>query len=130
MKFETGQLVATAGVVEKANSDPNFSTFIGSCLGDYTNGDWGNTCDEDAAMNDEALFSGGRIFAKYDYYDPEVSIWIITEADRSYTTILFPEEYCGGDALYVAVRVFAFILGMIVGVPFYAITTDWGDDDK
>lgn len=89
MKVELGKLVATARVVDKANEDMDFAWFIGSCLGDYMNGDWGNVCDEDAKANDE----GGRILAKYDYSDPEVSIWIITEWDRSYTTILFPDEY-------------------------------------
>lgn len=92
MKFNIGQLVATHGVVDFTQENEGFASFIGSCLGEYTNCRWGDTCAEDSAMNDEALSSGGRIFAVYKYSD-EVSIWIITEADRLYTTILFPHEY-------------------------------------
>lgn len=93
-KFETGQLVATSGVVEMANADLEFSTFIGDSFGRYINCDWGDTCVEDAVTNDEALVHGDRILAVYKFPDdPEVTIWIITEWDRSATTILFPDEY-------------------------------------
>lgn len=92
-KFEVGQLVATAGVIEKAH-DEKFAYFIGDSFARYKNCDWGDTCAEDAATNDDALVHGDRILAVYKFPDdPEVSIWIITEWDRSATTILFPDEY-------------------------------------
>lgn len=54
-------------------------------------GDWGDMCDEDKMLNDEAVKHGGRIFSAYE---TEVGkLWIITEADRSATTILLPSEY-------------------------------------
>ena len=93
-KFNIGQLVATAGVVEMANADLEFSTFIGDSLARYEFCDWGDTCAENAAANDEALVHGDLILAVYKSPDdPEVTIWIMTEWDRSTTTILFPEEY-------------------------------------
>lgn len=91
-KFNTGKLFATAGVVEMANADLEFSTFIGDSLGRYINCDWGDTCPEDSRLNDSALMRDNRILAEYKYND-EVTIWIITEWDRSATTILLPDEY-------------------------------------
>jgi hypothetical protein len=55
-------------------------------------GDWGDLCDEDKDVNREALENGGRILSSY-YVTPSDKIWIITEADRSVTTVLLPSEY-------------------------------------
>ena len=96
--FKLGQLVATAGVAEAMESCESFRQFILSCLGRYTKGDWGELEEPDKEMNDEALTDESRILASYkmpaeipiDYAD---KVWIITESDRSSTTILFPEEY-------------------------------------
>lgn len=54
----------------------------------------GDLCDEDKATNDDALEYGGRLMSQYrrESY-PSQRIWIITEADRSCTTVLFPHEY-------------------------------------
>lgn len=49
-------------------------------------------CEEDKATNDNALVTEGRLFSSYDYKE-DIKIWIITEWDRSATTILFPSEY-------------------------------------
>lgn len=57
----------------------------------YVVGDWGDTCEEDAKFNDISVDQGERILAVYKRGD--WTIWIITEWDRSCTTILFPEEY-------------------------------------
>lgn len=54
--------------------------------------DWGELCDEDKATNDQALEVGSRLFSSYRDRN-EVKFYIITEADRSSTTILLPEEY-------------------------------------
>ena len=53
--------------------------------------DWGDLCSEDTDANNQALTSGRRIFSKYDIKGQ--SFYVITEADRSSTTILLPEEY-------------------------------------
>ena len=55
-------------------------------------GRWGDLCDEDKAMNDDAVKLGGRVFSAYRLRDCK-KIWVITEADRSSTTVLLPEEY-------------------------------------
>jgi hypothetical protein len=55
-------------------------------------GDWGDLGAEDWKANDEALTSGGRLLSAYVVRAGE-QLWIITEADRSSTTILLPEEY-------------------------------------
>jgi hypothetical protein len=54
-------------------------------------GDWGNVHPEDEVANDTATVYGGRILSCYDIGGER--IWIITEADRSVTTLLLPEEY-------------------------------------
>ncbi len=69
-----------------------FKRQINESLGSYYNGDWGILCDEDKDLNDEAVESGtDRVLATYTTIYGE--IYIITEADRSATTILFAREY-------------------------------------
>lgn len=53
----------------------------------------GDTCNVDAKMNNDAIRNGDRILAVYTQKNTDVTIWIITEWDRSVTTILFPNEY-------------------------------------
>ena len=57
----------------------------------HAGGDWGDLCPEDAAQNEYALRHGGRLFSAYGKGERE--FWIITECDRSATTILMPEDY-------------------------------------
>lgn len=74
--------------------DNDFGLFVMVSLERHKNGDWGNLWDEDKALNDEALEDGNRIMSAYNRKDrPKDKIWIITEADRSVTTVLFPDEY-------------------------------------
>ena len=92
-KFELGKVVATSGVYEMVNQDNEFDKFVRKSFVRHCDGDWGDLDEEDKRANDFALRNGDdRLFSKYNYND-EVSIYIITEWDRSYTTILFPEEY-------------------------------------
>ena len=90
-KFELGQVVATKGVSDLMKDDEIFDDFVRLSLRKYTNCDWGDTCKEDHKQNNEAIENGERIVAKYT--NDEHTIWIITEWDRSVTTVLFPEEY-------------------------------------
>ena len=55
-------------------------------------GDWGDVPPEDAAENELSLRKGFRLLSAYHTKDKE-KIWIITEADRSVTTLLLPAEY-------------------------------------
>ena len=92
MKFYLGQVVTTSGVWMKIEHDTDFAEYVGECFGRYTQCDWGQMCDEDKELNDEAVKTDGRIFASYEK-DGLPKRWIITEWDRSVTTILFPDEY-------------------------------------
>jgi hypothetical protein len=58
----------------------------------HVHGDWGEVGQEDWALNDRALVDGSRILSAYTT-ERGIRIWIITEADRSSTTILLPDEY-------------------------------------
>ena len=88
-----GNLLTTRGVQNLIEDDKNFYLFVIKSLSRYQECDWGDLCKEDKKLNDLAVKNGDdRILAKYCYND-EVSIYIITEWDRSATTILFPSEY-------------------------------------
>lgn len=90
--FEPGQFLMTAGVYNRFIEDKKFAEFVASSLDLYLNGFWRDTCEEDSALNDNAVKFGFRIFAVYKDCEG-TEIWIITEDDRSATTILFPYEY-------------------------------------
>lgn len=91
-EFELGQVVCTNGIAEAMKKDRDLYLFILDTLyKKYSKCDWGDTCEEDVRSNNEAVKNGERILAVYMYGDTK--IWIITEWDRSATTILFPEEY-------------------------------------
>jgi hypothetical protein len=61
-------------------------------LARHLTGDWGDLDEHDWRMNDDALESGGRILSQYFTQDC-TKFWIITECDRSATTVLLPDEY-------------------------------------
>lgn len=95
-KFKLGQLVATRGVSDRMQHDLAFAAFVSKSIRRYKECDWGDSPTEDKASNDAAVESGeDRIFASYEQVGVKapMKIWIITEWDRSATTILFPEEY-------------------------------------
>jgi len=70
--------------------ESGFSVFT-RCLDRHFAGDCGEMCEEDVLANERALRDGERIFSSYDTEFGK--LWIITEADRSATTVLFPSEY-------------------------------------
>ena len=92
MKFKLGKIVATMGVVDKMIRDRAFEDFINKPFDRYVNCDWGELDKLDSKSNTEALYKQERIFGAYTNDEGE-KIWIITEWDRSVTTILFPYEY-------------------------------------
>ena len=95
--FNTGQIVATRGAYDLASENPDFAQFIQKSLNRHVKGDWGDVDDEDKQTNDQSLKQGTRLLSAYnDDRFPRngiATIWIITEADRSATTVLFPDEY-------------------------------------
>ena len=90
--FKLGKLVMTRGVHSKIKEDVDFSIGVLDAFERYQRCDWGDLCEEDKAENEHALKEGERIFAVYNIGD-EKKLWIITEWDRSVTTLLLPEEY-------------------------------------
>lgn len=91
MKFPTGKIFWTRGVNEKVVESPAFSEFVFESLQRHIAGDWGDLSEGDKAENEFSVEKGFRLLSAYNH--AEGKIWIITEQDRSSTTILFPEEY-------------------------------------
>lgn len=94
--FQLGKLVQTSGVHHESGRDPVFAHNVQAALNRYTKGDWGDLSEEDKKLNDLALKDADRIQGAYNLPNSQATtkrIWIITEWDRSVTTILFPEEY-------------------------------------
>ena len=92
-KFDLGQVVVAKGVDEKMKEDRSIRVFVQVSNGRYVHRDWGQTCDEDAKVNNRAIQNGERIRAVYKQPKTDRTILIITEADRSVTTIMFPDEH-------------------------------------
>jgi hypothetical protein len=88
-RFPLGRIVATPGALETmARNGTSGQVYLAR----HASGDWGDLDAEDKAANDEALTHGGRLFSAYLLSDG-TKVWVITEADRSSTCILLPEEY-------------------------------------
>ena len=83
-----GRVVATPGALE-ALSDAGEHPL--SYIARHAMGDWGELCGFDRWQNEIALCDGYRAFSSYE--TPVGHVWVITEADRSVTIILLPEEY-------------------------------------
>ncbi|WP_318419486.1 type I restriction endonuclease subunit M [Photobacterium leiognathi] len=86
--FRLGQVCATQGAIALSDNNP---TLLRSLLRRHASGDWGELCDNDKRANDDAVLKAGRILSSYTLNGE--NIWIITEHDRSVTTILLPKEY-------------------------------------
>lgn len=87
--FPAGQIVATPGalaLLEQAKKSPL------EFLSRHLRGDWGELCADDKTENELSLKHGYRLMSSYQVTDAE-QLWIITEADRSATTLLLPTEY-------------------------------------
>lgn len=86
-KFPLGQTVITANAQSLLPTDEVLAT-----MRRHHSGDWGDVCKEDWNENELSLKNGFRLFSVYHTKDG-VKFWIITEADRSVTTVLMPEDY-------------------------------------
>jgi len=87
-RFDLGQIVATPGaleLLERAGVNPL------TLVRRHVTGDWGEVPPEDARENEFSVENGYRILSSYTVGGEK--IWIITEADRSATTLLLPSEY-------------------------------------
>jgi hypothetical protein len=87
VRFRLGRVVVTRGVIESL--EPELVMFA---LARHASGDWGELCDFDKTQNELAVEHGDRILSKYKNQDDEM-FYIITEWDRSTTTVLLTHEY-------------------------------------
>ena len=89
MKFQPGQIVATPGALEAFRASGEEPLPF---LQRHLTGDWGELDERDVRENELSLERGWRILSCYRLRNG-TRIWIITEADRSATSVLLPEEY-------------------------------------
>ena len=85
--FDLGRMVITRGALDALEGED-----VHTGIARHASGDWGDLCPEDKQANDDALRVGARLLSAY-HTDGGRKFWIITEADRSATTVLLPEEY-------------------------------------
>lgn len=86
--FKLGQIVATPALLEHL---VEHCTHPDPFIRRHVRGDWGSVPTEDARENDFSVLNGFRVLSAYEVGGKR--FWIITEADRSVTTLLFPSEY-------------------------------------
>lgn len=85
--FPLGRLVITRTALHTLNAED-----VHTCIQRHANGDWGDVCREDHQANQQALKHAMRLFSVY-HDRAGVKFYIITEHDRSITTVLLPEDY-------------------------------------
>ena len=88
-KFQLGQVCATPAALEALQVN---EVIPADLLARHHNGDWGDLDDDDKTENEYSVKHGLRIFSAYNLKDGQ-RIWILTEWDRSATTLLTPSEY-------------------------------------
>lgn len=85
-KFPLGQVVITANACQHLDT-----IAVNDALRRHAAGDWGDICAEDACENEYSLTHSFRLLSAYG--TGERRFWLITEADRSVTTVLMPSDY-------------------------------------
>ena len=86
-KFRLGRILSTPNALAHISNED-----ILNAIQRHQGGDWGDVNAEDSTANDRALIDGSRVLSVYHAADG-VKFWIITEGDRSATTVLLPEDY-------------------------------------
>ena len=87
VRFVLGRTVITRGALDALTGED-----VHASIARHASGDWGDLCPDDKQANDDALKVGARLLSAYHTGSGQ-KFWIITEADRSATTVLLPEEY-------------------------------------
>jgi hypothetical protein len=85
-RFPLGQVAVTANASVRLTTEE-----VLTALRRHASGDWGDLCPEDTLANDSAVQQGCRLLSAYG--QGSCRFWVITEADRSVTTVLLPEDY-------------------------------------
>ena len=86
VRFPLGQVVITGNASLRLSTEE-----VVTGLRRHASGDWGDLCPEDTLANDNAVQFGGRLLSAFG--EGAHRFWIITEHDRSTTTVLMPEDY-------------------------------------
>ena len=86
VRFPLGETVITGNASARLTTEE-----VLTGIQRHASGDWGDLCPEDMQSNDEALRTGERLLSAYG--NGQHRFWIITESDRSVTTVLLPEDY-------------------------------------
>ena len=89
--FNTGRTVMTRAIAITSSEEPKFAKFVLDSYRKHIIGNWGDLDESDKKANDKALKTDDRILSAYNMDDRK--IYIITEWDRSYTTVMFANEY-------------------------------------
>ena len=98
-RFDPGRIVQTSHVAYSEEESETFGAFILACLGRHLAGDWGDLEAEDKDLNDAGLTTGNRLVSVYKCKPEhrqqfnEKGVYIVTEHDRSYTTVMFKSDY-------------------------------------
>ncbi len=92
--FPLGRVVMTTNLQgQLQEADPEgWEEELQGLIRRHVSGDWGDLDEEDKRENQISLERGFRIFSAYNT-SKDIRVWVITEADRSYTTVLLPEDY-------------------------------------
>ena len=85
--FRLGRIVATPNALRQLSQED-----VLRALQRHQAGDWGDVCQDDRQANDRAVTHGTRLFSVY-HSEKRLKFWVTTEADRSVTTVLLPEDY-------------------------------------
>lgn len=88
-KFPLGQLLATPGVLRAVESSGDD---LPALISRHASGDWGDVSVRDKRANDRDVIDGNRLLSAY-HLKNGAKVWVLTEGDRSATTVLLPEEY-------------------------------------
>ena len=92
MKFPLGRTVMTRGVSGLIDKGKFPESFVQGCIDRHVDGDWGDMPPEDKELNDAGINGEDRLMSSYTSVSG-VKVWVITEWDRSVTTVLLPDEY-------------------------------------
>ena len=88
IRFNPGTIVATPAAIDRMSRN-----YMVAALRMHLCGNWGTVDADDKAANDRALRDGGRLLSAYPLPDEAGDFWVLTESDRSVTTILLPSDY-------------------------------------
>lgn len=98
-KFPLGRTTMTRGISDAICTDQHLAQHVINSMRRHAQGDWGDIDAEDHACNERALTHGERLVSVYRLPEPcqgnyiDLKVYVITERDRSVTTVLWPSEY-------------------------------------